>query len=122
MSDSFELSMAESPEPGKTDENDLGTVFVNDYPPQSAWRNKHVPEAMKVLSSPFESQSESNTTADFNAALCLYLHIPFAANGVNFVISASIRTRTAHRSRHTSMLWVRRSSFIAKCQGLRGAH
>jgi len=55
---------------------EVGSYFVANYPPFSAWQAEHVPTAMRVLDSP----SPEGVTAP----LGLYLHIPFCRTRCKF--------------------------------------
>ncbi len=66
------------PEPatGRSDivETEVGSVFVSNYPPYSAWSPSHLPALKKVLAS----------AGDQNADLGLYVHIPFCRKRCKF--------------------------------------
>ena len=53
---------------------EVGSVFVSNYPPYSAWSSEAVPEATKALDSPPNSGNP----------LGLYLHIPFCRKRCKF--------------------------------------
>ncbi len=57
-------------------ETDVGSYFVANYPPFSAWTQKHVSDAQRVLDVPITDPS--------NAALGLYIHIPFCRKRCKF--------------------------------------
>jgi len=56
------------------EEQDLGSVFVSNYPPYSAWSEEAVPEARRAL----------ETVAPADRDLGLYLHIPFCRKRCKF--------------------------------------
>src|SRR5438045_2669087 len=57
--------------PPKTE---VGSYFVSNYPPYSAWNPQHVPRALEALDS----------TPDPESRLGLYLHIPFCRKRCKF--------------------------------------
>ncbi len=56
------------------DKTEVGTYFVANYPPFSAWSPKHVPLAMDVLDKPLHDKSPVG----------LYIHIPFCRKRCKF--------------------------------------
>src|SRR5918997_5630553 len=52
----------------------LGNYFVANYPPFSAWKREHVPQALEVLGRPPQPSTP----------LGLYLHIPFCRKRCKF--------------------------------------
>lgn len=54
---------------------EVGSYFISNYPPFSAWTREHLPEALRVLGT-------GNETAP--APLGLYLHIPFCRKRCHF--------------------------------------
>jgi oxygen-independent coproporphyrinogen-3 oxidase len=56
-------------------ETEIGSYFVANYPPFSAWREDWVPEALRVLSTPAKGSP---------TPLGLYLHIPFCRTRCKF--------------------------------------
>ncbi len=63
----------EQPRPASTE---VGSYFVANYPPFSAWSPEHLPAAIEVLDSPRGDGDE--------APLGLYLHIPFCRKRCRF--------------------------------------
>ena len=57
-----------------TGDTQVGSVFISNYPPYSAWRNEAVPEALANLES---APAEENPMG-------LYLHIPFCRKRCKF--------------------------------------
>lgn len=55
-------------------ETEVGSVFVSNYPPYSAWSEKDVPGALQAL----------NSKPNANNTLGLYLHIPFCRKRCKF--------------------------------------
>jgi oxygen-independent coproporphyrinogen III oxidase len=69
-----------APEPATTrldsQETEIGSVFVSNYPPYSFWTEDAVSDARAVLSTPYDAASERD--------LGLYLHIPFCRKRCKF--------------------------------------
>src|SRR5271163_4665824 len=58
----------------KQEKTGLGNYFVANYPPFSAWKPSHLPDAQRVL----------NSAPDPETPLGLYLHIPFCRKRCKF--------------------------------------
>ncbi|HKY31874.1 MAG TPA: coproporphyrinogen-III oxidase family protein [Candidatus Polarisedimenticolia bacterium] len=83
-------------------ETDVGSVFISNYPPYSAWSPAEVPHARRILSRPPEAETP----------LGLYLHIPFCRKRCKFCYfkvytemdSAQVRAYLSALSREVRML------------------
>ncbi len=60
---------------------EVGSYFVTNYPPYSAWKSEHIPAAEAVLNAQPSARPDSNGSA---APLGLYLHIPFCRKRCKF--------------------------------------
>jgi oxygen-independent coproporphyrinogen-3 oxidase len=60
-------------------ETEVGSLFVSNYPPFSAWSAEQIPEIARVLAEP-PRQREDGSATDFG----LYLHIPFCRKRCKF--------------------------------------
>lgn len=83
----MELDVLKSPEPARTE---VGSYFVANYPPFSAWSAEHVPAALDVLGTAAvgsalrtDTLAKAVRTAD-PTPLGLYLHIPFCRKRCKF--------------------------------------
>lgn len=65
----MQLTQIKQPEP-----TEIGSYFIANYPPFSAWQPQHVPQALAALDS----------TARSETPLGLYLHIPFCRKRCTF--------------------------------------
>ncbi len=59
----------------------IGSYFVANYPPFSAWSSEHIATALETLDTPATSRSDSGDGA---APLGLYIHIPFCRKRCKF--------------------------------------
>jgi oxygen-independent coproporphyrinogen-3 oxidase len=76
MNDNLKIIHAEPATAAKHDwkETEVGSVFVSNYPPYSFWKPDYLPKAFEALNSPPRPE----------AALGLYLHIPFCRKRCKF--------------------------------------
>ena len=64
---------------------EVGSYFVSNYPPFSAWSPDLVPAVNELLDSPASAAASSSSDADADAVpLGLYLHIPFCRKRCKF--------------------------------------
>lgn len=65
-------------------QTEVGSYFVANYPPFSAWSPDYVPEYLNALDRPAEAASADNGEPQSAAPLGLYLHIPFCRKRCKF--------------------------------------
>ena len=76
MSNGVGTERAEPATGHATEETEIGSVFVSNYPPYSFWSPEALDEAFAVLDRPAESEPDGG--------LGLYLHIPFCRKRCKF--------------------------------------
>jgi len=75
MTDATTTSTRPTPATERSRGTEVGSVFVSNYPPYSAWREEQVARALEVLDAP---------AARPGVPLGLYLHIPFCRKRCKF--------------------------------------
>jgi len=74
----MELDILNANQPAPDDHTEIGSYFVANYPPFSAWSAAHIPAAERALSAPVPSEDIADRP------LGLYIHIPFCRKRCKF--------------------------------------
>jgi oxygen-independent coproporphyrinogen-3 oxidase len=90
---------------------EVGSYFVSNYPPFSAWRSEHVPAALRALDTP---------PAGHAAPLGLYIHIPFCRRRCHFCYFRVYTDKNARDVDQYTDALAHEVSLYADRAGLRG--
>lgn len=110
----MELDILNTNEPSRDDHTEIGSYFVSNYPPFSAWSSEHASAAHDVLARPAAND------ASRDRPLGLYLHIPFCRKRCKFCY---FRVYTDKNSSDVDLYLralAKEAELYAAQQGLRG--